>query len=119
MEINFQGARTVSHRLKELVAIGGDADAVRARVEGRAQRLADYNHRCAEDRGFASAESGAWVDSLPKARKANARSNLSPIHRGPTGDERAINNLEPNYNGERRKAGHQEFGHLVNDFSDW
>ena len=105
--------------MKELVAIGGDADAVRARLEGRAQRLADYNYSNHQKCGDAATESGKWVDSLPKARKANARSNLGSIVRGPSGAERAINNLEPNYNGERRKAGHQEFGHLVNDFSDW
>ena len=41
------------------------------------------------------------------------------IRSGPTGTERAENNLEPNYNRERHKAGFQELGHLVNDFSDW
>ena len=105
--------------MKELVAIGGDADAVRARFAGRAQNLADYNCQKDQDRGFASADSGAAFENLDKANKARARSNLDRICRGPTGDERAENNLEPNYNRERRKAGFQELGHLVNDFSDW
>ena len=105
--------------MKELVAIGGDADAVRARVEGRAQRLADYNHLCDERAGISGVESGACNIGLDAAHKAVRSSCLGEKRRGPTGTERGINNLEPNYNGERRKAGHQEFGHLVNDFSDW
>lgn len=119
MEINFQGARTVSHRLKELSAIGDDADALDERFAGRAQQLADYNYSNYQKCGDAAVESGAAFESLDKAHKACASSNLTRIVRGPTGDERAINNMYPGYNGERRKAGHQEFGHLVNDFSDW
>lgn len=119
MEINFQGARTVSHRLEELLAIGADADALRARFEGRAEHLADYNYSRCERGGFAALESGATARGQKASVKASSRSNLGPIYRGPTGDERAPNNLYANYNGERRKAGHQEFGHLVNDFSDW
>ena len=102
--------------MKELSAIGGDADAVRARFAWRAQQLADYNLAYCQKGGHASADSGIHI---AEAHKALARSNLDRTYRGPTGDERAINNMYAGYNGERRKAGHQEFGHLVNDFSDW
>jgi hypothetical protein len=105
--------------LKELVAIGGDADAVRARFAGRAQNLADYNCQKDQDRGFASADSGAAFENLDKANKARARSNLDRICRGPTGDERAENNLEPNYNRERHKAHHQDFVSLLTACSNF
>ena len=105
--------------MKELVAIGGDADAVRARVEGRAQRLADYNHRCAEDRGLASADSGAAFENLGEANKANARSQLSETRRGPSGDERAEHNLYAQCSKERSKAGLFDFAHLVSDKSNF
>ena len=108
-----------THRLGKLVAISGDADAVRARFEGRAQLLADYNFASCSKAGLASADSGAAFDGLDAARKANARSGLGYAHKGPTGDERAPHNLEPNSTRARHAAGFQEFGHLVNDFSDW
>ena len=104
-----------THRYDKLVEIGADADALRARVEGRAQNLADYNLALHQKAGYASPS----LDNLTKAHKALASSTLSPIRSGPTGTERAENNLEPNYNRERHKAGFQELGHLVNDFSDW
>ena len=108
-----------THRYGKLVAIDDDADALRARFEERAQHVADYNYRLAQERGLASADSGAAFDNLDEANKALAKTNIGAIHRGPTGDEQAPNNLEPNYNRERHKAGFQELGHLVNDFSDW
>ena len=104
-----------THRYDKLVEIGADADALRARVEGRAQNLVDYNLALHQKAGYASPS----LDNLTKAHKALASSTLSPIRSGPTGTERAENNLEPNYNRERHKAGFQELGHLVNDFSDW
>ena len=108
-----------THRYEKLVEIGDDAEALKARVEGRAQRLADYNHRCASDRGLASADSGAAFENLGEANKANARSQLSETRRGPSGDERAEHNLYAQCSKERSKAGHFDLGHLVGDFSNF
>ena len=105
--------------MKELSAIGDDADALDERFAGRAQQLADYNYSNYQKCGDAAVESGAAFESLDMAWRAKEKSNLGYTHKGPSGAERAPNNLEPNYDGERRKAGHQEFGHLVNNFSDW
>ena len=105
--------------MKELDAIGDDADALKARFEGRAQQLADYNSRCREKAGDAALDSGATLDNVKKAHKACARSNLGRTYRGPTGDERAENNLEPNYNRERHKAHHQDFVSLLTACSNF
>ena len=105
--------------MKELVAISGDDAALRARFAGRAQRLADYNHIWHERGGFGAVESGAAFNNLEAANRAVARTNIGKICRAPTGDERAINNLEPNYDGERRKAGHQEFVNLLTACSNF
>ena len=105
--------------MKELSAIGDDADALDERFAGRAQQLADYNYSNYQKCGDAAVESGAAFESLDKAHKACASSNLTRIVRGPTGDERAPNNLEPNYDGERRKAGHQEFANLLTACSNF
>ena len=119
MEINFQGARTVSHRLEELLAIGADADALKARFEGRAEHLADYNLASYQKGGYACADGGAAFENLDEANKALARSQLDETRRGPTGAERAENNLEPNYNRERHKADHQEFVNLLTACSNF
>ena len=105
--------------MKELDAIGDDADALKARFEGRAQQLADYNYSNYQKCGDAAVESGAAFESLDKAHKACASSNLTRIVRGPTGDERAENNLEPNYNRERHKAHHQDFVSLLTACSNF
>ena len=99
--------------MKELVAIGGDADALDERFAGRAQRLAVYHDGCYSKRGNASRDSGGTEIAREVALKTLARSNLSQTERGPTGDERAENNLEPNYNRERHKAGYQDFANLL------
>ena len=108
-----------THRYEKLVAIRGDADALRARFEWRAQHLADYNLASAQKRGYAYADSGAQVGNLAKAYKADARSNLGAIRRGPTGAERAEGNLYAQCSKERSKAGLLDFGHLVGDFSNF
>ena len=107
-----------THRYGKLVAIGDDADALDERFAWRAQELAAYTSRCREKAGGA-VDSDVLLDNLAKGNRALARSNLGPIVRGPTGDERAINNLEPNYDGERRKAGHQEFVNLLTACSNF
>ena len=102
-----------------LVEIGDDDNALRERFSERAQLLADFNQASFQKAGDASADSGSTAIAREAANKALARSQLGEIRRGPSGAERAENNLEPNYNRERHKAGFQELGHLVNDFSDW
>ena len=104
--------------MKELVAIGGDADALDERFAGRAQQLADYNTRCKEKGGYACADSGAAFENLDEGNKVLARSRLCN-RRGPSGDERAENNLYSNYNGERRKADHQDFANLLTACSNF
>ena len=108
-----------THRYEKLVAIGGDADALRARFEWRAQQLAAFNLASCERGGYAGVDSGAAFENLDGANKALARSDLGPMRRRPTGTERAENNLEPNYNRERHKADHQEFVNLLTACSNF
>ena len=104
--------------MKELVAIGDDAAALDERFAWRAQQLAAYTSRCRERAGGA-ADSDVLLDNLAKGHRALASSNLGRTYRGPSGDERAPNNLYANYNGERRKAGHQEFVNLLTACSNF
>ena len=53
------------------------------------------------------------------ANKALARSQLGEIRRGPSGAERAENNLYAQCSKERSKAGLFDFAHLVGDFSNF
>ena len=103
----------------KLVAISGDADAVRARFEGRAQLLADFNQASFQKAGDASADSGSTAIAREAANKALARSQLGEIRRGPSGAERAENNLYAQCSKERSKAGLFDFAHLVGDFSNF
>ena len=108
-----------THRHEKLVEIGDDAEALEARFVERAQQLADFNLASYQKGGYATVDSGTAYQGLDAARKALASSNLGPIRRGPTGAERAENNLYAQCSKERSKAGLFDFGHLVGDFSNF
>ena len=108
-----------THRYEKLVEIGDDDNALRERFSERAQLLADFNQASFQKAGDASADSGSTAIAREAANKALARSQLGEIRRGPSGAERAENNLYAQCSKERSKAGLFDFTHLVGDFSNF